>query len=212
MYTYLVQYNNKIIGSFNEAILAENFILSCLQNNLMQHSAKVLKFRTNSCYCDGSYDVGNITPPVEIITPVVQQVNEEQEQEQEPVKEKKFIDFENPEVIKISQEKIDLQHKINMLKASKEKIKESKSVYENDLKLFDIFSESLAKDPKFIISDLFKDKYNIIKKLKDEDKLSWENFSSEHKTENYYGDYFGTNDYEEHFMANDDNINEELEI
>jgi hypothetical protein len=211
MYTYLVQYNNKIIGSFNEAILAENFILSCLQNNLMQHSAKVLKFRTNSCYCDGNYDVGTIIQSLPI-TSIVETIVQPVSIEKEPVKEKKFIDFENPEVIKISQEKIELQHKINMLKASKEKIKESKSVYENDLKLFNLFSESLAKDPKFIISDLFKDKYNIIKKLKDEDRLSWENFSSEYKTENYYGDYFGTNDYEENFMANDDNINEELEI
>jgi DNA polymerase III gamma/tau subunit len=50
------------------------------------------------------------------------------------------IDQDGSKVIEIAKEKIDLQHKINLLKVHKERIEESKKVYENDLKLFNLFS------------------------------------------------------------------------
>ena len=61
------------------------------------------------------------------------------------------------------------------------------------------------------IPDLFIDKYKLFEKLKSENRLSWENFVKEHKRENYYGDYFGINSYEEIFI-NNNNIDEDIEI
>ena len=124
--------------------------------------------------------------------------------------------MDDPKVKEIAKEKLDLQHKINLLKVHKQRIDESKKVYDNDLKLYDMFSENIKNDTKFVIPELFVVKFNIIKQLKDEDKLSWENFSKLNKKENYYGDYFGTNDYEEYFYDNKsdskDDIEEELDI
>ena len=99
-----------------------------------------------------------------------------------------------------------------MLKVHKQRVEESKKIYENDLKLFDLFTENKKKDPDFIMSDLFVQKYNIIKQLKDEGKLSWDNFIKLHKQENYYGDYFGINSYEESYVDNNNDLSEEMEI
>jgi hypothetical protein len=223
MTTFLIEYKNKIIGTYQDYEMAETFILSCLQNNLMTTSAKILKYKTNSCYYDNEYVItlpsasfSESNKSVNFIpAPVFIPASNIIPSEVQPVK--KDLDLNDPKLKEIAKEKLDLQHKINLLKVHKQRIDESKKVYENDIKLYDMFSENIKNDPSFVLPDLFVDKYNIIKKLKAEDKLTWENFSSLHKKENYYGDYFGTNDYEEYFYDNkesdkSDDIEEELDI
>lgn len=231
MTTFLIEYKNKIIGTYQDYEAAETFILSCLQNNLMTISAKILKFKTNSCYHENEYTitlpkssfsesskvVSFIPDPVFIPATQPEHVQPEHVQPEHVQPVKKDIDMDDPKVKEIAKEKLDLQHKINLLKVHKQRIDESKKVYDNDLILYDKFSENIKNDNKFVIPELFVEKFNIIKKLKDEDKLSWENFTSLHKKENYYGDYFGTNDYEEYFYDNNeldksDDIEEELDI
>lgn len=231
---FLVEYNNKVIGTYNDYDLAETFILSCLQNNLMQGSAKILKFRQNSCYYNDEYNItlyNNVKPshvnflPDPVFIPASQHVipsnvipseTSEEKVDEKPVPVNNVIDFTKPEVIEIAKQKIELQHNINLLKVHKQRIEESKKIYENDLKLFDIFTNNISKDPNFIIPPIFEDKYRIFKMLKEEGTLSWEHFTSLHKKENYYGDYFGVNDYEEYFMKSNkkenDDLSEELEI
>ena len=46
---YLIEYNNNIIGIYNEYELAEKFILSCYQNNLMTNLAKIILIEINTC-------------------------------------------------------------------------------------------------------------------------------------------------------------------
>jgi hypothetical protein len=196
MSTFLVEYNNKIIGVYEEYDLAETFILSCLQNNLMQGSATIHKFKTNSCYSLDKMEVKLFSSkPVEIIKPAPVIV--------ETPKKVQFMD--DSKIMEIAKEKFELQHKINMLKVHKDKVDESKRVYETDLSLYNRFSK--MNEP---IPDLFIDKYKLFEKLKLENRLSWENFTKEYKKENYYGDYFGINSYEEIFI--DNNIEEEIEI
>ena len=130
----------------------------------------------------------------------------------------KTFDYNNPAIIEMAKQKIELQHKINMLKIKKEKIEESKSVYENDLKLFNIFKESRQTDPNFIIPELFANKFEVMDKLYNVNNLSWENFITNYQHDNNYGDYFGTNNYEDMFVSpspeetQDDTINEEFDI
>ena len=212
---FLVEYKDKIIGSYDNYNTAETFILSCLQNNLMQNQAKILKFRADSCYCEEE-NIITLKPKENIPKQELFQEKNIPKQElfqQENIikQEKNGIDHTDPKVIEISKQKLELQHKINMLKVHKQRVEESKKIYENDLKLFDLFTENKKKDPNFIMSDLFVQKYNIIKQLKEEDKLSWENFIKLHKQENYYGDYFGVNSYEESYVDNND-LSEEMEI
>jgi len=111
-----------------------------------------------------------------------------------------------------------LQRNINKLKLQKEKINESKQVYESDLKLFNIFKNSVETNDNFEIPVIFAKKYEIMNKLFIEDKLSWENFINNYKNENYYGDYFSSNSYEEKFANNSKNdlctttIDEQIDI
>lgn len=227
MTTFLIEYNNKIIGTYQDYESAEIFILSCLQNNLMQNSAKILKFRQNSCYYFEHYI---ITLPSElkqsiIPNPIIKQYNtplnimkpnEICNIKTTKQNEEKTVDYDDPKIKDIAKSKLELQHNINMLKVHKQRLEESKKIYENDMKLFNMFSENIKNDTKFIIPELFVEKYNIMKKLKAENMLSWENFISEYKHENYYGDYFGVNDYDEYFykpsVEKSDNIEEELDI
>lgn len=125
----------------------------------------------------------------------------------EPVKKPVDIDYSNPAVIEMAKQKVDLQHKINLLKKQKEKIEESKNVYENDLKLFKMFKQSKETNPSFEIPELFAQKYNIMINLENSNELTWENFSKNYKQENYYGDYFSSNSYENMFINNSNNSN-----
>jgi hypothetical protein len=101
------------------------------------------------------------------------------------------------------------------LKQQKKKIEESKSTYTNDYKLFKLFTEAKQSDPDFIIPDIFNKKFYLMTNLKNENKLSWENFIKEYQHENVYNEYFGLNNYEDLYLSNNDDksdISEELEI
>ena len=216
--TYLVEYKNKIIGTYNNYYLAETFILSCLQNKFIQDSALIHHYRKNSCFKYESYtitlnsnntilkkDVNNsqITPlNKDVINSQITPLNTNEENSN------KLLIFTN--------QSAELQRSINMLKIKKEKIDESKQVYESDLNLFKIFKSSADTDNNFKIPELFAKKYEIMNNLFIEDKLSWDNFIKIYKNENYYGDYFSPNSYEEQFINNSDNntcnIDEEINI
>ncbi len=224
---YLIEWNNNIIGAYNNLNDAETYILGCFQNNFMT-SAKIKIFKLNSCYSTETKVYSSDT----IITPSNSPKTDNiQFNYGEKSVLKDNVDFvckkpinDNDEVfLQMAKQKIDLQHKINMLKVQKEKIEESKRVFENDLKLFKLFDESKLNDPSFEIPELFKKKYEIMFNLKVNDNLSWESFVKEYHTgENNYDDYFALNNYEELFLDSDsenndkkpksDNFSEELDI
>ncbi len=257
MYSYLVEYEGKIIGTYKKMYDAETFILSCLQNNYIKNFALVHTYRVNSCFkvCTRKVDlekctnVENCKFNVETtysnsesssestsgtlsyesssnsisttetksntepkkFTPV--KVQCEKIYYNEPVKKSVNIDYSNPVVLEMAKQKIDLQHKINLMKKQKEKIEESKNVYENDLKLFNMFRTSKDSNPSFEIPELFIKKYEIMFELFLKDELTWENFIKKYQHENYYGDYFASNSYEDMFInsTNSTNSTESLE-
>lgn len=269
MYSYLVEYEGKIIGTYKKMYDAETFILSCLQNNFIKNFALIHKYRVNSCFkvCTKKVDLSekytgemglqfndettysnsssssesstgtlsyesssNSMSSTEIksnteqkkFTPV--KVMCEKVYYDDPVKKSVNIDYSNPVVLEMAKQKIDLQHKINMMKKQKEKIEESKNVYENDLKLFNMFRASKDSNPSFEIPELFIKKYEIMFELFLKEELTWENFVKNYQHENYYGDYFASNCYEDMFvnsskstessenLESSDGINEEFII
>lgn len=232
MHSYLIEYDNKIIGVYNDYKLAEHFILSCLQNNLMNESANILTYDINSCYKVKSNQVTlcknntnkkvvfmndtpikatnlNLKSPTlesktfknisELITP-----NNTPVMESTPVMENTLnntpnntISYLDPAFLDLANQKIELQHNINMLKVKKNKIDESKQVFENDLRLFELFNCKYNTEDNFEIPELFLDKFNIMSKLYAENRLDWENFVLEYKTvEPSYNDYFMPTPYD----------------
>ena len=118
----------------------------------------------------------------------------------------------------ISQQKIELQHNINILKMRKKKIEEYKLVFKNDLILFDLFSEKLHKDSFFVIPELFDKKFKLITKIKHNNNLSWDTFYDEYYHEDVNKtdiELFKPNNYEKKFInckSDDTSLNEEIEI
>ena len=285
---FLIEYKNKIIGTYNNYYLAEMFILSCLQNNFIQDSALIHHYKKNSCF---KYDTNTITLDCNTIiksntqdilsdlyeisssddttscldyissssddtedinikllykrNPVLNQkssaeLHKSSAESHKPSAESHKYNAElqkcsaelqkcsaeshkhNAELQKRSAElherSAELQRNINMLKIQKEKINESKQVYESDLKLFNMFKNSVETENNFKIPEIFAKKYEIMNKLFIEDKLTWENFINNYKNENYYGDYFSSNSYEEKFANNSENdlctntIDEQIDI
>ena len=116
------------------------------------------------------------------------------------------------------QEKIDLNSKINELKYEKKKLLEEQTTYNNDLKLFELFTKEQHKNSDFIIPELFNLKFDIFNKLNINNTLNFENFKEEYdkvKPGNNYDEMFKVNPYEETFInkkQNDFEINFSIEL
>lgn len=80
--------------------------------------------------------------------------------------------------------KTEIQNKIFELKKQKEKLEESKNVYNVDLDLYKKFKKIKETNNKFEIPDMFTDKYELMEGLDKENKLCWENFHELYKPKN----------------------------
>lgn len=208
MNSYLIEYNNKIMGVYNDLDNATLFINSCLQNNLMLKSANILVYKLNSCYLIDTITIKNNQELVkkQPIKPIIKQIVKQVIQPVvKPVINLEFVKKQE----EMAKQKQELTTQLNLLKIKKERIAELKQIYENDIKLFELFNKNLKQDIKFIIPELFQNKYNLINKLINENRLSCDNFIKEYKHENNYNDYFSLNSYDESFIKLDD---EEIEI
>lgn len=210
MENFLIKYKSKIIGVYSDIEQAKLFIKSCLSNNLMTDSADILVFISNSCFCINTI---NIKLETNIIKNEVVPVQIKDHIQSTQLKE---IDYNDPKFLKLAEDKIILQHKINMLKVQKERIRESKEIYENDIKLYNKFKQDISINKNFVVPELFKEKFEIFQKLDLDNKLDWDNFIKENTHSNTYNEYFRLNSYDETFINNDintkENFNEEFEI
>ena len=219
---YIVEYENRIIGVWSTYLSAETFVKGCQQSGLMITLCNIKTYELNTCYC---LETAIINQPTKVHTiqpkniSVLNVPNKVNIEVIEPVaKSNPKIDEKNPAYIEMAKQKIEIQHKINMLKIQKKKMEESKVAYANDIKLFELFTESKQKDNNFIIPEIFIKKFELMTKLKEDNNLSWDNFVKNYHHENLYNEYFGLNSYEEMFIecsSDDDSksdISEELDI
>lgn len=88
---------------------------------------------------------------------------------------------------KKKKEEIRKKHMENIKQQQKKVIEESRNKYKTDYKLYLKFKDLKEKDEKFEIPGLFKRKYEVMKKLDNENNLSWETFNTEYKEEDYTG-------------------------
>jgi len=211
MELYLIEYNGKVIGAYDNHDLAKQFIDSCTQLKFMIGTSKILRYARNSCLLLNDDNI--VQQPIQVPTfelPRPKIINNIDENV-------KPIDLENNEDYKkISKEKAELLKNLNELKLKKEKLEEFKRIFENDIKLYNMFNENRNKDPNFVIPELFLQKFYIIKELQTENNLNWESYNQQYnmiKNSNNYTDYFASNSYEDKFIKqNMANINEEIEI
>jgi len=194
-FNYLIEYNSKIIGVFNTFNDAELFSLSCIQNNFMKNEfVKILVFHSNSCYCSEikyitnfkkfnfininnnlsnsdnilNSDSNNIVNSDNILN---SDFNNNDSDKNYP-NNNNNKEEENIELEEFRHKKIELQHEINLINCEKRKLEEKKNIYESDLKLFNIFINKSSDE----VPELFISKFNIMKKLNNENKLNFDNY------------------------------------
>ena len=216
MVMYLIEYNNKIIGTYNNYYTAKTFVLSCLQNNFMIDFALIHYFRNNSCYktkttvitLNKNRSINELDIPVKIPVdiPVDIPVEIPVNIPVEIITITPEMKLENEKRInEIEKEKHNLIHNMNLLKIQQNKITEIKQVFEVDLKLFNQFKLAKEVDEKFVIPELFVNKYKIMNNLFLKDKLDCENYYNDMKInnkDNMYDEHFIVNSYENSFINN----------
>ena len=70
----------------------------------------------------------------------------------------------------------EIQNSINELKKKKEKMEESKRIFEVDLDLYNKFKKIKQTNATFEIPEMFIEKYELMEGLEKENKLCWENY------------------------------------
>lgn len=196
---YLVKYNNNIIGTYDDIKLAKNFINSCYQNKFMTSKATIMYFTKNSCFFEKE-EVEQTEEEKKVDEADKKKAAEKKAEDLKELDKKKEELQKTPEYKEIVQAKVDLQHDLNLLKQKKEKIEQSKNVYQSDIKLYNIFKQSKNDNPEFEIPEIFVKKFDLFEKLTKENRLSWDNFVGEYKHENMYNDYFSVTCHEDKYM------------
>jgi len=255
IFIYLVENKNKIIGTYLDYSIAETFVLTLLQNNIINDIITINRYILNSGYCSNKIIFNQkpkIIVPIQIdntidnmkdnidkidntkdnidntkynmkdntkdntkdnIDNMKDNTKDNIDNTKDNINNNKIDNTKNYEMMEIVvKNKIDIQRNINILNKYKKKIIESKQVYENDIKLFNLFTNNLNNDSNFIIPELFIDKYKIFKKLTLENNVSWDSFNIEYDNikNNNYNDYFKPNDYENNYEKINNNIEEEI--
>lgn len=234
--SYLIEYNNEIIGIYDNFNTAKLFILSCLQHNFMKDQAIIHKFCLNSCLklnskiikldinttkkftIDTTFSNTNIIlsntessykSSSQELTSKSEEIDSDNKQpilDNKQLESNNSINYDDKVFLDIANQKIELQHKINLLKKQKENMEEVKNVYENDLKMFYLFKQTQESNDQFEIPELFINKYKIMHQLDTDNKLTLENFINKskdndlNKNTDIYKKYFGSNLYEDSFI------------
>lgn len=150
MLIYVIEYNENILGIYNDYTSLTNLINGLKQNGLLNiNNINILEYTINSIYCVRKYNYLDETKKE--LLPKTNNINN--------------LDITDPDVIKKLNEKIEIQHNINILNMKKEKAKELKQIYDNDIKLYEIFQKEKNNNENFIIPELFEIKYKIFNLL-----------------------------------------------
>ena len=211
---YILYLNNKILGVFDNEKSLKNFIEGGIQNNFFNNrNLRTQIFEMNSCYEINNNIINNNKINNKINNNKLEETIEkekiikllEKRKLEKEIKVKEIEMEKSEEYVKMMQDKIDLNSKINELKYEKKKLLDAESTYKNDLKLFETFVEEKEKNTDFIIPELFTLKFDIFTRLSNDSLLTFENFKEEYdkiKPKNNYDDMFKVNAYEELFVDN----------
>lgn len=207
--TVILYHKNDVIGLYESYELCNDFIKS-LSSIGFDSRFKIVKFKINTCIKEWTKEIStNINNIEEDKTSetFIKKENNYVESKKDQKTETKKTKKKNKKEAKDKQKE---QYNINLLKAQREKIIESKNKYEVDLKLYNNFKDKLRVDPNFEIPEIFTEKYSIFKRLDDNNDLNWDSFATEYKEKDFNGRFSNifevSNEFDQKFCSNTINI------
>lgn len=202
MENYIIFYKDNVLGVYSNYEKAKLYVLSCFQNNFLTENVKVKVYKKNSCYLlREEYIINNLVKKPENKQNIVKKIITKNANKTVNTNNNILNNINKENIEKLAENKIKIQHNLNMLKKQKELIKEREQVYNTDKELFDKFNKVKTENKTFEIPELFVTKYNIFLKLKESNTLSFENFSREYNPVNNYASHFVSNNYESSFNS-----------
>ncbi len=191
--SYLLYQDENIVGVFDELAKARDMANGIIDNGWAKNF-HIVQYKLNTC-CK------------------VKTINIDNKDDNTNKYEELDSETDTPVQKMDSEEATNLQRQLNVLKQQKDKIEESKTKYEVDVKLYHDFKKKLETDNTFTIPELFVDKYKIFHQLDLENNITWEAFSLLYKEPDFYGKFSNifevTNSFENRFLHNTDSITEE---
>jgi hypothetical protein len=128
--------------------------------------------------------------------------------------EKKKIQRNNyNNLLKVTQEKINVTSEINKLKLEKQKLEEQKTKYDYDIILYNKFKNNKINNQDFIIPELFENKFKLFNELENNNNLNFDNFIINYKEtqlETSYYDLFENQEYAYKIVEPDDFFNDTI--
>ena len=210
---FVLYLNNNLLGIFDNENALNAFIKGGIQNNFFkEENLRREQYIMNSC-CKVGFNTNTKIQQKETIPKNPEDLNKTKELRKE--KSKKLEELYNSESFqKFLQEKIDVVTDINKIKYDKKLMVGKNKLYNEDVKLFELFTKEKEKNNNFIIPALFELKFPIFDRLTKANNLSFETFMEEYekvKPENNY-DMFTSNNYEKTFEKNNKDFEMEFEL
>jgi hypothetical protein len=177
-------HKNKVIGLFSDHKKCEIMIDGLVKNNFAQKSSLSIKsFYINSITSaeykeedssDSELYIDKL--PKSNFNLKIEKKNDKLQEDSD--NETTDSDVPNEEDVK---KRSEIQNNIHLLKKQKEKLEESKRVYDVDLELYNKFKKIKETNTNFEIPEMFINKYELMDALDKEKKLCWENFNDLYK-------------------------------
>ena len=169
---FILYQNNNIVGVFETFRLAENMAKGILENGWAT-DFEIVEFKKNSC--------------IKVNTTKVIDPKQDSDENTVSVSSEEMDTISESDLIEHQKNIIETTHNLNILKKPKERLDEKQRQYKIDLDLYYKFKSNLEEDISFEIPELFIEKYKIFHRLEQDNKLSWENFSTDYKEKDFHG-------------------------
>lgn len=140
---------NKFITYHESRLFLENMI------TFFEKEYLIVKVTLNSMYID-----------LEQNTKITVNIKD---RKKDPIEKKVLLDEEREELFEITRE-------LNILKQQQKRLNEKKTEFEANCNLYQRFKKEKEKNENFVIPELFTDKFNLIKDLEKNNKLTFENY------------------------------------
>jgi hypothetical protein len=173
-------HNNKLIGLFSNHAKCVIMMNGLISNKFVLEKNITIKSYVENSITEGEYHEADDISESDFVMEEISSICTTDTDEN-----KSAVVKESPPKVKLSEEqmkeKCELQNSINELKKKKEKLEESKRVFDVDLDLYNKFKKIKSENDNFNIPEMFIEKYKLMSELEENNKLNWFNFNELYK-------------------------------